>query len=84
MTPSGHRLLGLPERNKRSGDEEKHYHQPSDEIQPDWNFDGMVEDAQLGFYVGVNVANAAQTPTWVPGDEFDAARKAALGKLEKE
>jgi hypothetical protein len=23
----------------------------------------------------VNVANAAQGPTWVPGDEFEAARK---------
>jgi hypothetical protein len=64
--------------------EEKHYRQLSDEIQPDWNFDGMVEDAQLGFHVGVNVANAAQMPTWVLGDEFEAARKAALGKLEKE
>ena len=32
--------------------EEKHYHQPSDEIQDSWNYDGMIEDAQLGFYVG--------------------------------
>ena len=39
--------------------EEKHYHQQSDEINDGWNFDGMIEDAQLGFYVGDNVANAA-------------------------
>lgn len=64
--------------------EEKHYHQPSDQIQDSWNFDGMIEDAQLGFYVGLNIANAAQTPTWVPGDEFEAARKAALEKVQKE
>jgi hypothetical protein len=44
----------------------------------------MIEDAQLGFYVGVNVANAAQGPTWMPGDEFEAARKAALEKVQKE
>ena len=58
--------------------EAKNYHQPSDEIQPDWNFDGMIEDAQLGFWVGLNVANADALPTWVPGDEFEAARKKAL------
>jgi Zn-dependent M28 family amino/carboxypeptidase len=64
--------------------EEKHYHQPSDEIQDSWNYDGMIEDAQLGFYVGVNVANAAHGPTWVPGDEFEAARKTALEQVSKE
>lgn len=49
--------------------EAKSYHQPSDEIQPSWNFDGMIEDAQLGFYVGFNVANSDEPPSWVPGDE---------------
>jgi len=61
--------------------EQKSYHQPSDEISPSWNFDGMIEDAQLGFYVGLNVANADQMPGWVPGDEFEAARKAALAEV---
>jgi Zn-dependent M28 family amino/carboxypeptidase len=54
------------------------YHQPSDEIRPDWNFDGMVEDAQIGFFAALEIANADQAPRWVPGDEFDAARKASL------
>jgi Zn-dependent M28 family amino/carboxypeptidase len=58
--------------------EEKHYHQPSDEILESWSYDGMIEDAQLGFWVGLNVANADAMPTWVPGDEFEAARKKAL------
>jgi Zn-dependent M28 family amino/carboxypeptidase len=58
--------------------ERTNYHQPSDQITPDWNFDGMIENAQLGFAIGVHVANNAQLPTWVPGDEFEAARKAAL------
>ena len=40
----------------------------------------MIEDAQLGFYVGLNVANADAMPTWMPGDEFEAARKAALAQ----
>jgi Zn-dependent M28 family amino/carboxypeptidase len=58
--------------------EEKSYHQPSDEINDSWNYDGMIEDAQLGFWVGLNVANADAMPTWAPGDEFEAARKKAL------
>jgi Zn-dependent M28 family amino/carboxypeptidase len=58
--------------------EQKHYHQPSDEISDSWNFEGMIEDAQTGFYVGLDVANADGLPSWTPGDEFEAARKAAL------
>jgi Zn-dependent M28 family amino/carboxypeptidase len=64
--------------------EQKHYHQPSDEISDDWNFEGMIEDAQLGFYVGLNIANADEMPTWTPGDEFEAARKKALEEVAGE
>jgi Peptidase family M28 len=53
------------------------YHQPSDQITPDWNFDGMVEDAQFGFFAVWLIANGDRAPTWVPGDEFEAARKAS-------
>ena len=60
--------------------ENHHYHQPSDHIRPDWNFDGMIEDARLGFAVGVRVANADEMPGWTAGDEFEAARKAALAQ----
>ncbi|HEX6737093.1 MAG TPA: M28 family peptidase, partial [Vicinamibacteria bacterium] len=58
--------------------EEKDYHQPSDELRPDWDFSGAVEDAQLYFYLGLKVANANDMPTWKPGDEFEGARKKAL------
>lgn len=58
--------------------EEHRYHQPSDQIDSSWNFDGMVDDAKLGFWIGVTVANAESMPTWMPGDEFEAARKAAI------
>jgi len=54
------------------------YHQPSDQLLDTWNFDGMVDDAKLGFWVGVQVANTDAMPSWVLGDEFEAARKAAL------
>jgi Zn-dependent M28 family amino/carboxypeptidase len=54
------------------------YHQPSDEYDPSWNFEGMVSDAQLGFWVGLSIANADEMPSWNPGDEFEAARLEAL------
>jgi Zn-dependent M28 family amino/carboxypeptidase len=60
---------------------EQNYHQPSDELTDDWNFDGMVQDARFGFYAGYIVANETEMPQWNPGDEFEAARKAALTQL---
>ncbi|MFK7954528.1 MAG: M28 family peptidase [Lysobacterales bacterium] len=56
----------------------KNYHQPSDELTDDWNFDGMVADARFGFWCSLIVANADEMAQWVPGDEFEAARLSAL------
>jgi Zn-dependent M28 family amino/carboxypeptidase len=58
--------------------EEHRYHQPGDHIDPAWNYDGLIEDVQLAFWAGLEVANADGMPQWTPGDEFEAARKAAL------
>ena len=54
------------------------YHQPSDELTDDWDFTGMIQDARLGFFAGLLVADADEMPAWNPGDEFAAARAAAL------
>ena len=59
------------------------YHQPSDEYDPSWNLDGMVDDALLGYWTGLAIANADEMPTWLPGDEFEAARIEALQALEE-
>ncbi len=58
---------------------EQHYHQPSDELRDDWNYDGMIQDAQFAFWMGLVVANAPQMPRWNPGDEFEAVREKQLG-----
>ena len=55
-----------------------HYHQPSDQIGPDWDWSGAVDDVRLLTVVGLRVADASSLPTWTPGDEFEAARKRAL------
>jgi Zn-dependent M28 family amino/carboxypeptidase len=57
---------------------EVNYHQPTDEYDPSWNLDGMIDDALLGYWTGLAIANADEMPTWVPGDEFEAARLEAL------
>ena len=57
------------------------YHQPSDEVEDNWVFDGLVEDAQLGFMLAAAVATADVTPTWYEGDEFEATRQEALADL---
>jgi Zn-dependent M28 family amino/carboxypeptidase len=78
---AGTDFIGRPAnwgREQHEAFERTNYHQPSDQIQPDWNFDGMIENAQLGFAVGVRIANADQGPAWKPGDEFEAARKKSL------
>ena len=54
------------------------YHQPTDEYDDSWNLDGMISDALLGFWTGLAIANGDEMPTWSPGDEFEAARQAAL------
>ena len=61
--------------------EDNYYHQPGDEIRDTWDLDGMVEDARLGFQVGLIVANAEHMPEWYPGDEFEAIRQQAIEKL---
>ncbi len=58
------------------------YHQPSDEYDPNWNLDGMIDDARLGYWTGLAIANADEMPVWNVGDEFEAARLQALAQLE--
>jgi Zn-dependent M28 family amino/carboxypeptidase len=52
----------------------KHYHQPSDEWQPTWDFRGMAEDGYLLHEVGERLANSREWPNWSPDSEFRAVR----------
>lgn len=58
------------------------YHQPCDEISDDWDYSGMIEDTQIALYCGLAIANGEALPAWNPGDEFEAARKAALAAVK--
>jgi hypothetical protein len=59
----------------------KKYHQPADKLDDSWNFDGMIQDAQLDMLSAWLIAQADAMPRWKAGDEFEAARKQALGAL---
>ncbi len=59
------------------------YHQPNDEMLPDWDLSGAVEDTQLGYEVALGAANADQLPRWYPGDEFEPARQRALAEAAR-
>ncbi|MBC7926496.1 MAG: M20/M25/M40 family metallo-hydrolase [Bryobacteraceae bacterium] len=48
----------------------KHYHQPSDQFQEDWDFASLEQSARFGFLLGLNVANSEPLPRWNAGDEF--------------
>jgi Zn-dependent M28 family amino/carboxypeptidase len=47
-----------------------HYHQPSDEYHDDWNFAGMIQEADFALEIGKRVANLPMLPKFNPNDEF--------------
>jgi Zn-dependent M28 family amino/carboxypeptidase len=53
---------------------DKHYHQPSDEWLPSWNFEGMAQDANLLHNLGRDLANSRDWPDWGADSEFRAIR----------
>lgn len=54
----------------------KHYHKPSDDLNLPINFDAAARFAQLNYNIALEIANAAQKPSWNKGDFFgDTFRK---------
>ena len=48
------------------------YHKPTDIVRPDWDLSGAMEDLELLFRVGYDVAQSDRRPQWKPGSEFKA------------
>lgn len=67
-------------RMKRDEYNTRDYHKPSDEIKPDWDLSGAVDDVHALFEVGYRVLGGNTWPTWKPGAEFKAKREEALKK----
>lgn len=61
-------------KQKREEYTAKDYHKVSDEIKPDWDLKGAVEDGQLLTTIGHRVAQGDKFPEWKAGSEFKAKR----------
>ncbi len=76
----GHTVIGKPAdfgAQWSSDFRANHYHQPSDQFDPNWDWSEAVQMGQLGIWMGWEAANDAAMPNWKPGDEFRAARDRA-------
>lgn len=56
------------------------YHHGSDEFQEAWDFQGLAQFTQFAYNLGWRAANAPTLVHWLPGDEFEPARKKLLSK----
>ena len=63
---------------KRDEYVQKNYHKVTDDVKPDWDLSGALEDARLLFEVGYRVAQGDRYPEWKPGTEFREARESML------
>jgi Zn-dependent M28 family amino/carboxypeptidase len=54
------------------------YHKVSDQVKPDWDLAGAVEDLKLLVELGYRVAQGERYPEWKPESEFRAKREAML------
>ena len=65
---------------KTAGDQEEadytklRYHQPADEWQADWSFEGMSRDLEILYALGRELANSNDWPNWAVDSEFRGAR----------
>ena len=82
-TGGGKDFIGKPAdfgQQKKDDFTAHHYHQVSDEVNPNWDLSGAVQDIQLLFEVGYQVANGDKLQEWKPESEFKGKRDAMLKK----
>jgi Zn-dependent M28 family amino/carboxypeptidase len=70
-------------RRKRDEYTANDYHAPQDEIKPDWDLSGAVQDLHLLLTMGYRVGNANKGPEWRVGNEFRAVREAMLKRSKQ-
>jgi Zn-dependent M28 family amino/carboxypeptidase len=62
---------------------QRDYHRPSDEVKPEWDLSGAVEDLKLLFDVGCRIAATDPYPQWRAGSEFKAVRDRMLAEYKR-
>jgi Zn-dependent M28 family amino/carboxypeptidase len=72
---AGSEYIGKPAAyGKEVADEfnRKHYHQPSDELRGDWNYEGALQQGEFALRLVTRLADASTVPVWNRGDEFES------------
>jgi Zn-dependent M28 family amino/carboxypeptidase len=80
-TEFGNDVVGQPAGTglkRKEAFEAADYHNVSDQVKPDWNLDGAVDDLRVLFRVGYLVAQQDAMPAWKPGTEFKAKRDSTM------
>jgi Zn-dependent M28 family amino/carboxypeptidase len=80
---TGSDYVGKPagfKQEKQTEYETQIYHKVDDQVNPDWDMAGAVEDTQLLFQVGYDVAQGRYTPAWKKGAEFRGMHQALMKK----
>jgi Zn-dependent M28 family amino/carboxypeptidase len=54
---------------------DRRYHKPSDEFDPAWKLDGVMQDLEALYGVGRELAGGQQWPAWYEGNAFRAAQQ---------
>ena len=78
---TGTQYVGKPANFKKlaTDDYQAHiYHKVDDVVNPNWDLAGAVQDTQLLFQIGYEVAQGKVRPEWKKGAEFKAARDAMM------
>ena len=53
------------------------YHKAGDEVHPEWDNGGSIQDAEAFFKIGVAISDSNDWPKWAEGNEFQAIREAS-------
>jgi len=56
---------------------EKRYHQADDEWSAEWDLNGQIEDLEVYYRIGHELANSRDWPAWKSGSEFGPVRAAS-------
>lgn len=69
-------IIGGIERGRAMADDytAHRYHKPQDEYDPAWDWSGAVQDLELNYAIGRELADSDAWPNWYPSSEFRAVR----------
>ena len=76
--------LSIKDKPKGYGEQEtnrylaQRYHKPGDEVHPEWDNGGIMQDLYAHFIIGNKIADSNDWPQWTEGNEFKAIREASL------